>query len=262
MTRGFDQVGGKMSGEKENMLNPELYALAENSAIIRELLDYREQLLTIALDDVLSEEHSKEDLEGLADQYEFIGLQLRAFREDCGPRGTQMELDVVDDILLELRNEIAVHTAMIKELIWAKSSTTGASGGGEPPDDQLTRELKWELAILKVERDREESTPPEADFDVETVTDGAKALNLSNADVREMAESKTEASEPDEVKVVETKLKELRQAYEDAVDEYRSNPKKGLLDKKESLFEIAKRLALLENDCHFLQDNSRREKAG
>ena len=150
MTRGRDQLGGRMSGEKENMLNSDLYAMAENSAIIRELLDYREQLLTIALDDVLSEEHSKEDLEGLADQYEFIGLQLRAFREDCGPRGTQLELDVVDDILLELRNEIAVHTAMIKELIWAKGSPTGASGGGEPQDDQLTRELKRELAILKV----------------------------------------------------------------------------------------------------------------
>ena len=43
MTRGRDQLGGRMSGEKENMLNPELYTLAENSAIIRELLNYREQ---------------------------------------------------------------------------------------------------------------------------------------------------------------------------------------------------------------------------
>ena len=121
MTRGFNQLGGGMSREKENMLNSDLYDLAESSAIIRELLGYREQLLTIALDDVLSEEHSKDDLEGLAEQYQFIGLQLRAFREDCGPRGTQMELDMVDEILTELKNKIVVHILMIEELIWAKS---------------------------------------------------------------------------------------------------------------------------------------------
>ena len=141
MTRGSNQLGGKMLGEKVNMVNPELYALAENSVIVRELLNYREQLLTIPLDDVLSEEHSVEDLEGLADQYSFIGAQLRAFREDCGPRGTQMELDMVDEILTELKNEIVVHISMIKELIWAKSSTMGAPGGGQPPEDRLTREL-------------------------------------------------------------------------------------------------------------------------
>ena len=131
-----------MSGEKENMLNPELYALAESSVIIRELLNYREELLTIPLDDVLSEDHSVEDLEGLADQYSIIGAQLRVFREDCGSRGTQMELDMVDEILTELKNEIAIHISMIEELIWAKSSTTGAPGGRQPPEDQLTRELK------------------------------------------------------------------------------------------------------------------------
>ena len=135
MTRESNQLGARMSGEKENMVNPELYGLAENSVIVRELLNYREQLLTISLDDVLSEEHSVEDLEGLADQYLIIDAQLRAFREDCGPRGTQMELDMVDKILTELKNEIVVHILMIKELIWAKSSTTGAPGGGEPPED-------------------------------------------------------------------------------------------------------------------------------
>ena len=60
MTRGRDQLGGRMSGEKENMSNSDLYDLAESSDIIRELLSYREQLLTMALEDVLSEEHSVE----------------------------------------------------------------------------------------------------------------------------------------------------------------------------------------------------------
>ena len=103
MTHGADQLGGKMSGEKEKVLNPELYSLAENSVIIWELLNHREALLTIHLDDVLSEDHRVEDLEGLADQYLLIDAQLRVFREDCGSRGTQMELDMVDKILMDLR---------------------------------------------------------------------------------------------------------------------------------------------------------------
>ena len=120
-----------MSGEKEEMSNSDLYDLADRSDIIRQLLSYREQLLTMALEDVLSEEHSIEELEALEDQYQFIGLQLRGFRENCESEGTQQELDMVDDILVELRNEIAVHTAMIGELIWAKGNPTGASGGGD-----------------------------------------------------------------------------------------------------------------------------------
>ena len=77
-----------------------------------------------------------------------------------------------------------------------------------------------------------------------------------------MAEKKTEVSESDEVKMVVTQLKELRQAYEDTLEDYRSNPKKGLIDKKESLLKIAEELALMEMDCHFFLDSSQREKAG
>ena len=69
-----------MSGEKENMVNPELNSLAGSSVIIRDVLGYREKLLRIAIDDVLSEDHSVEALEGLADQYLLIGAQLRVFR--------------------------------------------------------------------------------------------------------------------------------------------------------------------------------------
>ena len=64
-----------MSREKEEMSNSDLYDLADRSDIIRQLLSYREQLLTMALEDVLSEEHSIEELEGLAEQYQFVGLQ-------------------------------------------------------------------------------------------------------------------------------------------------------------------------------------------
>ena len=41
-----------MSGEKEEMSNSDLYDLADRSDIIRQLLSYREQLLTMALEDV------------------------------------------------------------------------------------------------------------------------------------------------------------------------------------------------------------------
>ena len=115
---------------------------------------------------------------------------------------------------------------------------------------------------MKREREKEEENLSEEDYGMKGVTDGAKALSLNDADVKGMAEKKTEAPESDELKMVETKLKELRQAYEDTLEEYRSNPRKGLYDKKESLFRIAERLALIENDCHFLQDSSHREKAG
>ena len=96
-----------MSGEKEKMLNPELYSLAENLVIIQELLNHRENLITISLDEVLTEDHRVEDLNALADQYLLIDAQLRVFREDCGSRGTQAELDMVDEILMDLRSEIA-----------------------------------------------------------------------------------------------------------------------------------------------------------
>ena len=229
-----------MSREKEEMSNSDLYDLADRSDIIRQLLSYREQLLTMALEDVLSEEHSIEELEALEDQYQFIGLQLRGFRENCESEGTQQELDIADEIMVELRNEIAVHTAMIGELIWAKGNSAEASGGGEPQDDQLTKELKRELAILKLERDKEEDSPPEVEDNVEAITYGAEALNLSSINAREMTESKAEMSESDEVKLVETTLEELRQAREDALDVYRSNPRRGVSDKKESLMEIAR----------------------
>ena len=97
---------------------------------------------------------------------------------------------------------------------------------------------------------------------MEEVTDGARALNLCGATVRETAEEKAEVPSSNEVEAVETKLKELRQAYENTLEEYRSHPKRGLLEKKESLDEIAKGLALLHIDCHFLQDISRRERVG
>ena len=119
---------------------------------------------------------------------------------------------MVDKILMDLRSEIAYHVSMIEDLIWAKSNTMGAPGGRQPPEDQLTRELKRELAVLKREREMEEKNLPEADYGVESVTDGAKALSLNDADVKRMAEKKTEVSESDEAKLVATKLKELRQA--------------------------------------------------
>ena len=84
------------------MENPGLNDLAESSEIIQTVLNFREQLITISLEEALSEDRSVEELEGLADQFLMIDLQLRAFREDCDSRGTQMELDMVDDILLEL----------------------------------------------------------------------------------------------------------------------------------------------------------------
>ena len=62
------------------MSSSDLYDLADRSEIMRQLLSYREQLLTMALEDGLSEEHSIEELEALEDQYQFIGLQLRGFR--------------------------------------------------------------------------------------------------------------------------------------------------------------------------------------
>ena len=146
-----------MSGEKENMVDPEVInSLAGSSVIIRDVLGYRDKLLSISIDDVLSEDHSVEALEGLADQYLRIGAQLRVFRQDCGRRGMQIELDIVDEILTELKNEIAIHISMIRELIWAKRSTTGAPDGRRPPEDQFTRELKQELAALKREEEREE----------------------------------------------------------------------------------------------------------
>ena len=58
-----------MSGEGENMVNPGLNSLAGSSVLIRDVLGYREKLLSIAIDDMLSEDHSVEMLEGLADQY-------------------------------------------------------------------------------------------------------------------------------------------------------------------------------------------------
>merc|ERR1712237_243571 len=97
---------------------------------------------------------------------------------------------------------------------------------------------------------------------MEEVTDGAKALDLGGATVREMAEERAEVPSSNEVETVETKLNELRQAYENTLEAYRSHPKRGLLDKKESLDEIAKGLALLHIDCHFLQDISQRERVG
>ena len=137
------------------MENPGLNSLAGSSVLIRDVLGYREKLLSITIDDVLSEEHSAEMLEGLADQYLGIGAQLRVFRQDCGRRGTQLELDIVDDVLTELNNEITVHISMIREMIWAKRSTFGVPDGRQPPDDQFTRELKQEVSALKREREEE-----------------------------------------------------------------------------------------------------------
>ena len=72
------------------------------------------------------------------------------------------------------------------------------------------RELEREFAVLKREREMEEKNLPEADHGIESDTDGARALSLSDADVKRMAEKKTEAPESEELKLVETKLKELR----------------------------------------------------
>ena len=127
-----------MSGEKENMVDPEVInSLAGSSVLIRDVLGYRNRLLSISIDDVLSEDRGVEDLEGLADQYLRIGAQLRVFRQDCGRRGMQIELDIVDQILIELRNEIVTHISMIQELKWAKVAPRGLLMPVNPPKTSL-----------------------------------------------------------------------------------------------------------------------------
>ena len=138
-----------MSGEGTG-LDPQV----EVSVLVQEVLSYREKLQEIAIDDVLSEDHSVEMLESLGDQYLGIGAQLRIFRQDCETRGTRAQLEVVDDVLTELNNEIAVHVSMIRKMIWAKRSTYGVPDGRQSPDDQLTREVKQELSALYRVRER------------------------------------------------------------------------------------------------------------
>ena len=92
-----------MSGKSENMESSGLNDLAESSEIVQTVLNFREQLGAISLEEALSGDHSVEELEGLVEQFLVIDLQLKAFREDCESTGTQMERDVVDDILLELK---------------------------------------------------------------------------------------------------------------------------------------------------------------
>ena len=142
----------------------------------------------ISLEEALSGDHSVEELEGLVEQFLVIDLQLKAFREDCESTGTQMERDVVDDILLELKTEIMVHVAMLNEMIHAKRNTMQVDDG---EDDQLTKDLKRELEILKRLEEKEENTPPTASDGMEEVTDGARVLDLGSATVREKAEEKT-----------------------------------------------------------------------
>ena len=110
--------------------------LAESSEIVQTVLNFREQLGAISLEEALSEDRSVEELEGLVEQFLVIDLQLKAFREDCDSTGTQMERDVVDDILLELKTEIMVHVAMLNEMIHAKSNTMQVDDG---EDDQNLR---------------------------------------------------------------------------------------------------------------------------
>ena len=76
-----------------------------------------------------------------------------------------------------------------------------------------------------------------------------------------MAERKIEVFKSDEGELVVTRVKELSRAYEDSIEEYRSNPKRGMEDKKESLLKIAEELALLKEDCHFIWDYFKREEA-
>ena len=52
-----------MSGEKENMVDPEVInSLEGSSVLIRDILGYRNRLLSISIDDVLSEDRGVEDL--------------------------------------------------------------------------------------------------------------------------------------------------------------------------------------------------------
>merc|ERR1711978_486823 len=102
---------------------------------------------------------------------------------------------VVDDILLELKTEIMVHVAMLNEMIHAKCNTMQVDNG---EDDQLTKDLKRELEILKRMKEKEENVPPAASDGMEEVTDGARALDLGSATVREMAEEKAEVSSSSE----------------------------------------------------------------
>ena len=128
-----------MSGDLEDTgVNPQV----EGSVLVQEVLTYRDKLLGIAIDDVLTKYHGVEMLESVADQYLGIGAQLRIFRQDCETRGTRAQLEVVDDVLTELNNEIAVHVSMIRKMIWAKRSTYGVPDSRQSPDDQLTREVK------------------------------------------------------------------------------------------------------------------------
>merc|ERR1711905_78494 len=141
-------------------------------------------------------------------------------------------------------------------MIYTKRSTMQV-GDGE--DDQLTKDLKRESEILKRV---EQKIPLPASDAMEEITDGARVLNLGSATVRKKAEEKTEVPGLSEAEIVEEKLNELKVVYESIQDFYRSHPKRGLLDKKEKLDEIAKGLTLLHIDIHFLQDISKRERLG
>ena len=57
-----------MSGEGGNTGSTGLNSLAGSSVLVRDVLDYREKLLGIAIDDMLSKDHSVEMLESVADQ--------------------------------------------------------------------------------------------------------------------------------------------------------------------------------------------------